>query len=52
MIVKGEQANLDKPLPEAVEDNWRHFGDDPSFNTWVSDPRYRVLIEPNAGVDQ
>jgi hypothetical protein len=44
--VEGPQTHLDQPLPQAVEDHWRQFKDDPNFKAWVSDPRYRVVIEP------
>ena len=33
-------------LPESIEDHWLHYRDDPNFRTWVTDPRYRVVIEP------
>ena len=33
-------------LPESIEDHWRHYRDGPNFRTWVTDPRYRVVIEP------
>ncbi|NQT88234.1 heparinase II/III family protein, partial [bacterium] len=33
-------------LPESVEDHWRHYRDDANFKTWMTDPRYRVVIEP------
>jgi len=52
IATEGEPADLKEPLPEVVEDHWRHFRNDRNFKAWVSDPRYRVVIEPNAGVDQ
>jgi len=39
-------AGLDMALPETVEDHWRHHRDNPNFRLWVTDPRYRVVIEP------
>jgi len=33
-------------LAETVEDYWRYYRDDPNFRLWVTDPRYRVVIEP------
>ena len=33
-------------LPQSVEDHWRHYQDDPRFRTWVTDPAYRIVIEP------
>jgi hypothetical protein len=33
-------------LPETVEDHWRHHRRDANFKAWVTDPRYRVVIEP------
>ena len=33
-------------LPETVEDHWRYYHEDPNFRLWVTDPRYRVIIEP------
>ncbi|MGD8241032.1 MAG: hypothetical protein PVH68_20940, partial [Armatimonadota bacterium] len=36
----------DEALPESVEDHYRHHKDDPNYSLWVTDPRYRVTIEP------
>jgi len=33
-------------LPDKVEDHWRHWHKTPNYRTWVTDPRYRVVIEP------
>jgi hypothetical protein len=46
IAVKGPQANVDEPLPETVEDHWRYFLDDPNFESWMTDPRYHIVIEP------
>jgi len=34
------------PVPDTIEDHWRHHRDDANFRTWVTDPRYRITIEP------
>ncbi|MFI5381346.1 MAG: heparinase II/III family protein [Tepidisphaerales bacterium] len=52
IAVKGPPADLNQPLPETVEDHWRYFSDDPNFKTWMTDPRYRAVIEPNTGAAQ
>jgi hypothetical protein len=44
--IEAAQTTLSEALPEAVEDHWRHFRNDPHFPAWVTDPRYRVVIEP------
>jgi len=46
-VAAGGRTLLQEPLPEAVEDHWRHYRDDPRFRTWVTDPRYRIVIEPD-----
>lgn len=33
-------------LPQSIRDHWRNYKDDPNFKAWVTDPRYRVVIEP------
>ncbi len=33
-------------LPGTVEDHWRHYRGAPNFRTWITDPRYGVIIEP------
>ena len=38
---KGQEA-----LPLDIEDHWRAYRDHPHFRSWVTDPRYRVVIEP------
>jgi hypothetical protein len=40
------QVEQIQQLPTVVEDHYRHHRDDPNFRAWVSDPRYRVVIEP------
>jgi len=42
------QAEQTQQLPTVVEDHYRQHRDDPDFRAWVSDPRYRVVIEPTA----
>ena len=44
--VKGPPGDVHEPLPEGVEDHWRNFKDDPNFKTWMTDARYRTVIEP------
>lgn len=44
IAVKGAQADIDQPLPEEVEDHWRHYSADPLYRTWTTDGRYRVVI--------
>jgi len=39
-------GQVEMALPEAVEDHWRYYRDDPNYRTWVTDPRYQVVIEP------
>lgn len=46
IAIQDPQSNLDQSLPLDVEDHWRHFRNDPHFQAWVTDPRYRVVIEP------
>jgi hypothetical protein len=38
---RGEQS-----LPRKIEDHWRAYRDHPHFRSWVTDPRYRVVMEP------
>jgi hypothetical protein len=52
IAVKGPPGDLNEPLPETVEDHWRYFKDDPNFTTWMTDPRYRAVIEPDTGTAQ
>ena len=33
-------------LPMSVHDHWRNYKGDANFKAWVTDPRYRVIIEP------
>lgn len=47
IAVKGDRADFDAPLPEVIDDHWRYFKDDPNFRAWMTDPRYRVVIEPS-----
>jgi len=43
----GGNVLCDETLPDTVEDHYRYYKDDPSYKLWVTDPRYRVIIEPN-----
>ncbi len=43
---EGPRTLFDGPLPDTIEDHWRHYKDDPRFRPWVTDPRYRVVVEP------
>ncbi|MCH7721705.1 MAG: carbamoyl-phosphate synthase large subunit, partial [Planctomycetes bacterium] len=40
------RTRLDETLPDSIEDHYRYHKDDPNFRQWVTDPRYRVVIEP------
>jgi hypothetical protein len=33
-------------LPDSIEDHWRYYKEDARYRTWVTDPAYRVVIEP------
>lgn len=46
IAVSGDGPNANQPLPDAVEDHWRHFSAEPAYRTWTTDPRYRVVIRP------
>jgi hypothetical protein len=46
LAIKTSGCALDEVIPEAVEDHWRHYRDEPHYRTWVTDPSYRVVIEP------
>ncbi len=48
LSAKDETIYIDDSLPTQVEDHWRYFKNDPHFKDWVTDPRYRVVIEPTA----
>jgi hypothetical protein len=45
-VAEGGKVLLDANLPEKIEDHWRNYRADPSFKAWMTDPRYRVIIEP------
>ena len=42
----GNQVLHQDDLSDKVEDHWRHWYKTPNYRTWVTDPRYRVVIEP------
>jgi len=42
----GGEAPHREELPEKVEDHWRRWHKTRHYRTWVTDPRYRVVIEP------
>ncbi len=48
IIVRDGDGHLDQSLPDGIEDHWRYYKEDPHFKDWVTDPRYRVIIEPAA----
>lgn len=48
IAIKDSKSDLDQALSEVIEDHWRNFRNDPKFRAWVTDPRYRVTIEPKA----
>ena len=41
-----QDPHLQKSFPMTVEDHWRAYCDQPQFRSWITDPRYRVVIEP------
>jgi len=41
-----EKMLYDEALPDAVEDHYRNYQDESNYKLWVTDPRYRVIIEP------
>jgi hypothetical protein len=43
---EGARTLFEGALPGGVEDHWRHYGEDPRFRAWVTDPRYRTVINP------
>jgi len=43
----GGKVFCDQALPDTVEDHYRCYKDDPNYTLWVTDPRYRVIIEPS-----
>lgn len=45
-IAQGNRTLHEEALPDGVEDHWRHYRGDPRFRIWITDPRYRVVIEP------
>ncbi len=46
LTMTGPQGHLDAALPATVEDHWHYYKDDPNFKAWVTDHRYRTVIEP------
>jgi hypothetical protein len=42
----GEKVLYDDALPDTVEDHYRYYRDELNYKLWVTDPRYRVIIEP------
>ncbi len=46
-VIQGGRTLFDGDLPGAVEDHWRFHRDSPHFDRWITDPRYRVVIEPS-----
>ena len=46
IAIQDSQGKLDQSLPLEIDDHWRYFRNDPRFATWVTDLRYRVVIEP------
>ena len=44
--IAGGKVLDESALPDAIEDHWRYYKDDPNFRAWATDPRYRVTIEP------
>lgn len=43
IAVNDSAAEIQQPLPEDIEDDWRYFQNDPHFELWQTDPRYRVV---------
>ena len=41
-----QDPHLQESFPMTVEDHWRAYCDQPQFRSWVTDPRYRVVVEP------
>jgi len=42
----GGKLLYDGALPDTVEDHYRYYQDESNYKLWVTDPRYRITIEP------
>ena len=40
------KAPHDDALPDTVEDHYRYYQGESNYKLWMTDPRYRVTIEP------